>query len=66
MKFNKYNPSFLENFKNLVEKYKNLNINYSDCRNIEHFQLEQEGFEALIEKLKKDPNDYDITLEDFI
>jgi len=48
MKFDKYNQSFVENFKNLVEKYKKLNISYSDYQFIEHFQLEQEGFEVLI------------------
>ena len=36
----------------------------SDYQNIEYFQLEQEGFENLIEKLNKDPNDYEITAED--
>ena len=37
----------------------------SDYQNIEYFQLEQEGFEELLEKLKKDPYDYEITVEDF-
>ena len=65
MKLDKYDQSFVENFKNLVEKYKKLNISYSDYQFIEHFQLEQEGFEVLILKLKKDPNDDEITLEDY-
>ena len=42
-----------------------MNVDISDYKNIEHFQLEQEGFEILIEKLKKNPNDYEITQEDF-